>query len=192
MVLDNDIIKALRKYRGIVASTAKEVGMTRSSLSRRIHRTKHLEEELHEIRETAVDDAGFCCRTGSGLWPLQYHAFPLEARIHLPKLGTAVVVPVARRERCAKTEWRQSAFPIGAHHEVTGLARFEWAVHLRAVGKTRGDDPARLCRQLQSRQALEGLAVQSHTESGRFRYANETIYRVQPLVYDVIRPRLRI
>ena len=57
MVLDNDIIKALRKYRGIVASTAKEVGMTRSSLSHRIHRTKHLEEELHEIRETAVDDA---------------------------------------------------------------------------------------------------------------------------------------
>ena len=57
MVLDNDIIKALRKYRGIVTSAAKEVGMTRSSLSRRIHRTKHLEEELHEIRETAVDDA---------------------------------------------------------------------------------------------------------------------------------------
>ena len=63
MVLDNDIIKALRKYRGIVASTAKEVGMTRSSLSRHIHRTKHLEEE---IRETAEDAAGFCCRTGSG------------------------------------------------------------------------------------------------------------------------------
>ena len=31
--------------------------MTRSSLSRRIHRTKHLEEELHEIRETEVDGA---------------------------------------------------------------------------------------------------------------------------------------
>ena len=57
IVSDADIIEALQKYRGIVTSAAKQVGMTRSSLSRRIHRTKHLEEELHEIRETAVDDA---------------------------------------------------------------------------------------------------------------------------------------
>ena len=56
-VSDADIIEALQKYRGSVTSAAKQVGMTRSSLSRRIHRTKHLEEELHEIRETAVDDA---------------------------------------------------------------------------------------------------------------------------------------
>lgn len=56
-IRNSDIIEALRRQAGTVALAARELGMTRQALDRRIKRSRLLTDVLQDIEESSLDIA---------------------------------------------------------------------------------------------------------------------------------------